>query len=206
MKRIIRTIGTKCINLNSFHSAEQLQFAWICAAPTDSACRVADLREQQNDHRSTSGCKPFHVNTSSWGLHKYRIRQSVIFSFHILFPPSFCNIPRLGWLRADAGSHFKKLQLPYDSSAKRFSFNLNQQMWGAQTWRRVFSLRNNSSPGSIWNLNCGETVFVINNQIFEPVKYLCPISASTLLSARTCLTGFCFHDYEGRKELLPNIK
>lgn len=36
------------------------------------------------------------------------------------------------------------------------------------------SPRNNCSQGSIWNLNRGEMVFVINNQIFEPLKYLCP--------------------------------
>lgn len=42
------------------------------------------------------------------------------------------------------------------------------------------SPRNNCSQGSIWNLNCGEMVFVINNQIFEPLKYLCPLCICTL--------------------------
>lgn len=44
------------------------------------------------------------------------------------------NIPRsAGALSGCGATYFKKLQLPYDSSAKRFSFNLNQQMCGAQT-------------------------------------------------------------------------
>lgn len=42
-------------------------------------------------------------------------------------------------------------------------------------------------------------VFVINNQIFEPVKYLLPPSASALLLVSTYLTGFCFHDYEEKE-------
>lgn len=44
------------------------------------------------------------------------------------------NIPRSAAALSGCGAtYFKKLQLPYDSSAKRFSFNLNQQMCGAQT-------------------------------------------------------------------------
>lgn len=118
------------ILLGHFNSNES---GW--AAPANSARRVADLNVRHNDHRSTSEYKLFYVNTSSWGLHKYRIRQSVIFFFFLcfIFPLFSSNIPRLGWLYADAGTYFKKLQLPYDSSAKRLSFNLNQQMCGAET-------------------------------------------------------------------------
>lgn len=36
------------------------------------------------------------------------------------------------------------------------------------------SPRNACSQGSIWNLNCGEMVFVINNQIFEPWNTFVP--------------------------------
>lgn len=62
------------------------------------------------------------------------------FSFFLCFifsPLTLQQHPQVSWLRAEASTYFKKLQLPYDRSAKRFSFNINQQTCGAETCRRV---------------------------------------------------------------------
>lgn len=112
------------------------------------------------------------------GYINIELDKVLFFSFYVLFFPLFSHSPATspGWV---GSKQMQALQFPYDSSAKRFSFNLNQQIVEQKPSGMFLSPRNTCSQGSIWNLNCGEMVFVINNQIFEPLKYLCPFSICT---------------------------
>lgn len=103
-----------------------------------------------------------------------------LFVFYTPPPPLLSsNIPRSAGSKQTQSTYFKKLQLPSDRSAKRFSFNINQQTCRAETCWRVSLPQKCLHPGINLKFKfAAKAVFVaINNQIFEPffaLLYLVP--------------------------------
>lgn len=91
--------------------------------------------------------------------------------FYIPPPPPLLlssSIPRSAGSKQRQSTYFKKLQLPSDRSAKRFSFNINQQTCRAETCRRVSLPQKCLHPGINLKFAAKAVFVVINNQIFEP--------------------------------------
>lgn len=120
-----------------------------------------------------------HINIE---LDKVLAFFSFLFMFYIP-PPPFLTLqqhPQVSWLQAEASTYFKKLQLPYDRSAKRFSFNINQQTCKAETCRRVSLPQKCLHPGInlkfrfAAKLCLSLTIKYLNLSIFSPL-YFCPL-------------------------------
>lgn len=132
------------------------------------------------------------------GYINIELDKVLFFSFYVLFFLTLQQHPQVG-LALSRCRRCSSLVIVLQK--KRFSFNLNQQIVEQWPWGMFLSPPWNTCPqGSIWNLNCVEMVFVINNQIFEPLKYLCPFCICTLCPHfwKYC-TGHCFEDDDSKK-------